>query len=272
MSSKVISVVIPTYKPAEYLDYCLSSLAAQTLPAEQFEVVIVLNGPTTPYQAQLEEYASRYSNLDIRLLLSEQAGVSVARNLGISSATGQYVSFVDDDDWLSPSYLEQLLALASADSIVASNIIAIDDASGLQQDFYLTAAYQRLAGVGELSVFKARSFLSPVGGKLIPMDVIGSDRFDTRFKLGEDSLFLFDISRKVSCVRLAPSDAVYYYRDRQGSSTRRQFTYWFRLKQAFRVAARYTIIYLKHPFSYNFPFYLSRVVAQMLKLFYRTYH
>ncbi len=122
MDKKRISVVIPTYKPGAYIWECLDSLGRQTLSKEEFEVIIVLNGEKEPYFSQIEDYARKHEDgLQVRLTYSEKPGVSNARNLGIDMAHGEYLTFIDDDDWVTANYLFNLFTKAEAGTIVASN-------------------------------------------------------------------------------------------------------------------------------------------------------
>ena len=113
----MISVIIPTYKPQSYLWECLDSLRCQTFPVDNFEVLLILNGCRDPYQSQIEDYLLKSGMTNVRIIQTDQAGVSNARNMGLDNAIGDYVAFVDDDDYVSPTYLEELYAKASPDTI-----------------------------------------------------------------------------------------------------------------------------------------------------------
>ena len=98
-----VSVIIPSYRPGNYVYECLDSLMNQSLDALRFEVIVVLNGTRDPYWEQLSRYAKRHGN--IRLLHEAVAGVSNARNVGMKHAWGDFFAFVDDDDVVSSNYL-----------------------------------------------------------------------------------------------------------------------------------------------------------------------
>ena len=102
-----ISVIIPTYRPGAYIFECLDSLRHQTLPKNQFEVIVVLNGERNPYEEQLFEYSQKYSDVASQVLYSEEKGVSNARNIGIKHALGKYISFQDSDDFYHYDKLEK---------------------------------------------------------------------------------------------------------------------------------------------------------------------
>ena len=272
MNKDYISVIIPTYKPGNYIYECLDSLCRQTLPKEQFEVIVVLNGEKEPFFSQIKDYAKKHINkVSILLLYSEKAGVSNARNMGIDKARGDYLTFVDDDDWVSDNYLAHLMEKADVSTIVASNVILTDEDTGKEMVYFLTDAYNRVAGLKHPSLFTARSFLSPPFCKLIPQAIISSDRFPTDFSLGEDSIFIFTISKRLKEIRFTDADTVYFVRYRSASASHRHYSYSFRVKLALRTSLRYVGLYLKSPFDYDFKFFLSRIAATLLKLFWKSY-
>ena len=96
MNNSLVSIIIPVYNTAEYLPQCLDSLLNQTYP--HLEIVCVDDGSTDNVWAVLQEYAVKDSR--VKVFHQENAGVSVARNLGLEHATGEFLMFVDSDDWL----------------------------------------------------------------------------------------------------------------------------------------------------------------------------
>ena len=266
-----VSVIIPTYRPGEYITKCLDSLCDQTLDSGLYEIVVILNGERAPYFDRLQTYAQSRSNHCLRILYAEHAGVSNARNMGIGEARGQYLVFIDDDDWVSSNYLENLLEKADDTTVVASNAIAIDEATGQETDYFLSKAYEKVSGMSRPSLFVARSFLSPPICKLIPRGVIAEHRFPTDFALGEDSIFMFTISCNIGQMRFTSADTVYYIRIRNNSASHRHYSYWFRVKLAMKTTLRYLRIYLSAPARYDFLFFLSRVAATLRKLFWKSY-
>ena len=98
-----LTVVVPCHNAARFLRECLDSVVAQTL--KDIEVICIDDGSTDQTAAILDEYAMR----DARFVVAriERSGVSVARNMGIAKATGDYIGFVDADDTLDPDWLEK---------------------------------------------------------------------------------------------------------------------------------------------------------------------
>lgn len=265
-----ISVIIPSYKPGNYIWKCLDSLCTQTLASNLYEIVIILNGCYEPYYSTLSAYAQKHPNTIIRIIHIEEAGVSQARNTGISIAHGNFIAFIDDDDWVTCDYLECLLSISRQGIIAVSNAIQFDE-NGNEMDYFYTKAYIRNVKAKKMTLFHARSFLSPVWGKIIPRNVIGNTRFNTKYKLGEDSLFMFQISKRIADIRIAPSNTYYAVRYRDNSASHSHYHYLHRLKVSLLLSYSYIKIYLSDIHSYNFILFATRVFATLRKLFYRRY-
>ena len=104
-----VSVIIPIYNVERYLEKCLDSILKQTL--DPIEIICVDDGSTDATPQMLARFAELHGNL--RVLRQENAGSSVARNHGLDVATGDYIYFMDSDDWLTgPDALETLYARA----------------------------------------------------------------------------------------------------------------------------------------------------------------
>lgn len=99
------SIIIPVYNSENFLHKCLDSIVLQNY--SDYELILVDDGSTDNSQNICRAYAEKYGN--IRLVFQENAGPSAARNHGISLAAGEYIAFVDSDDWVQPNYFETLL-------------------------------------------------------------------------------------------------------------------------------------------------------------------
>lgn len=100
-----ISVIVPVYKVEAYLPRCVESLMSQTY--KDFEIILVDDGSPDTCPVMCDAYAKKYSN--IHALHKENGGLSDARNAGMTIAKGEYVTFVDSDDYVHPAYLEMLM-------------------------------------------------------------------------------------------------------------------------------------------------------------------
>lgn len=102
-----LSIIIPVYNVEQYLDTCLRSVLDQSLPAEEYEIIVVNDGSTDTSGDIADRYKTRYS--EITVIHQSNGGLGNARNRGISMARGEYVLFLDSDDWLYPGSLPALL-------------------------------------------------------------------------------------------------------------------------------------------------------------------
>lgn len=263
-----ISVIIPTYKPQSYLWECLDSLVDQTFDKGLFEVILVLNGCTEPWKSQIEAYIScRMQGMNVNFIHTEQGGVSNARNLALDVVQGEYVTFIDDDDYISPSYFEELYGKASHDVVSLSYAYAFNDGHPeVQRKYSITETYNYCItnGVDKLSS-KARKYFSGPWMKLIPMNFIQNRRYDVRFKNGEDSLFMFSISDKIDKVAFTSKKAIYYRRYREGSAVFVSRTKKQRILNCIRLIGEYSKIYKVK--RHSLYFYLSRVAAELISIF-----
>lgn len=262
----MISVIIPTYKPQSYLWYCLNSLCQQSLPSDEYEVLLVLNGPRDPYQQQIEHYLQQHPNLNCTFFYSERKGVSAARNVGIEHAKGDYITFIDDDDFVSPTYLEELKGASSPTCIGLAYIYSFIDhdfAYGTlppQQPYSLTSEYERYSPLGKQRALKPHRYFAGPVLKLIHRSIIGQRRFNERFSNMEDVLFCFEISDKYQFVDFTSRQAIYYRRMRPDSAAHHR-SIFKRTRQSLRAIVAYTAVYLHSPSSYSFTFYLTRVLG-----------
>ena len=254
-----ISVIIPSYKPQDYLWECLDSLAGQTFSKDRFEVILVLNGCEEPYKSQAQKYIDKHNELNIRLIHTLQGGVSNARNIALDGAEGEYICFIDDDDYISPSYLEELYSKVSEDTIAISNTHYFIDGQTKEEYSRMAEVFDMLSPEGRTDFINARRLFFSIWMKLIPRQMIGSRRFPADFSVGEDSLFMFLISDRVKYVDFTSDKAVYYRRMRPDSAMGTQRT----RSQIFRIdlnlILRYTKFYLSGLRRYSLLFYLSLI-------------
>lgn len=102
-----LSIVVNMYNTAKYMPKCLDSVLNQDIPLSDYEIILVNDGSPDNSLEMAKEYASKYSN--IRVLSHENKGLAGARNTGIDAAIGQYLCFVDPDDYIEKNSLSELL-------------------------------------------------------------------------------------------------------------------------------------------------------------------
>ena len=102
-----LSIIVPLYNSEKYLPKCLDSLLNQDIPAQEYEVILVYDGSPDGSRMIADEYASRHSNIIV--LSQPNKGTSGARNTGLSRACGEYLCFVDPDDYVLENSFDVLL-------------------------------------------------------------------------------------------------------------------------------------------------------------------
>ena len=115
-----VSVIVPVYNVEKYLNKCIDSLINQSL--KDIEIIIVNDSSPDNCQAIIDTYQKNYPNL-IKSFIKENGGQGSARNYGLDYASGEYISFVDSDDWLDLNMLEKMYNLAIKDN---SDIVICD--------------------------------------------------------------------------------------------------------------------------------------------------
>jgi poly(ribitol-phosphate) beta-N-acetylglucosaminyltransferase len=110
----MVSVIVPVYNPGSDIDELLESLLGQTLPAGELELIFVDDGSTDATPARLDELAARHRHVRVQHI-PNSGWPGKPRNVGIDMATGDYVFFADNDDWLERDALERLHATAVQD-------------------------------------------------------------------------------------------------------------------------------------------------------------
>lgn len=118
--NELISVIIPIYKVEKYLDECIKSVVDQTY--KNIEIILVDDGSPDVCPEMCEEWAKKDSR--IKVIHKKNGGLSDARNAGLDIASGEYIAFVDSDDWVLPNMYEKLLEVIKREQadICACNI------------------------------------------------------------------------------------------------------------------------------------------------------
>lgn len=256
-----ITAIIPTYKPGDYLLDCLKSIEAQTFSSYQYEVIVILNGCKEPYLNMIENYQRHLLRIkNLRIIQTDLPGVSNARNIGIDNAKGDYITFIDDDDIISPSFFEGLIQISTPECVGCGYSLSFKESITDSHPNFLTKAYNNNKEQS-FGIYKYRAFLSPPWCKLIHKSIIADCRYPTNLRKSEDSVFCLEISHRIKEMKLADENTVYYQRQRAGSVMRVRNSFTEELKCFLKLEYEYFIIWLKHPFRYNILFLLSRMIA-----------
>lgn len=181
-----LSIIVPVYNAAGLLRTCLQSLTHQTL--QDLEIICVDDGSTDASLAVLQEHAAKDTR--IKVIHQANAGVSVARNRGLDAATGEYVTFVDADDWVEPVAYEMALSAfhQEVDMVCFGVVVDGECEPGLEgycnnfPDGETDVTPQRIAGMN-----------ASIWNKIYRYRVIQEQglRFHEGLAYGEDEAFFF---------------------------------------------------------------------------------
>lgn len=211
----LISVIIPVYNVESYLEDCLNSVIGQTY--RNLEIILVNDG-STDGSLQICE---RFRNQDARVMLinQENGGLSDARNAGIATATGEYITFVDSDDLIVTTFIEQMYgaAIENKAEIVECNFSKFSDGEAvfLKNSCEKEIAVQSYNTETALKLLLEDRLRQMACAKIFERKLIGDVLFE-KGKLHEDEFWMYKIFGKaLNVVKI--DDALYLYRQQSSS-------------------------------------------------------
>ena len=206
----MISVIVPVYNVVSYLDECVASIVAQTYKA--WECILVDDGSVDGSDVLCDEWAKK--DVRIRVIHQENSGVSKARNRGIEDSRGEYIVFVDSDDWLGEEHLERLLVAPSADLIVSGvrQVVSNENGVDYKPSCGKTFAFDQ-EGIDEVVDLNHKYLLYGPVVKLYQASIIKENGviFPTDCSYGEDLLFNLQYLDYVHTISQV-DDVSYFYR------------------------------------------------------------
>ena len=210
----LISVIIPVYNVEKYIKRCLDSVINQTY--KNLEIILVDDGTPDSSGAICDEYAEKDER--IKVIHKENGGVSTARNAGLDIATGEYITFVDPDDYLSSDIYEKVILEFSENEtdIICFSYTAIDDEGKNKSYIY---DKKEVVGFDNL-LFNMLlvDFNMSIWNKVYKRSVISDNRFLENIKIAEDMYFNACCYRKAKSM-IVREDIGYFYYQRQESVT-----------------------------------------------------
>lgn len=214
-----ISIIVPVYKVEQYLAKCLESILHQTY--QNLEIILVDDGSPDGCGAICDEYAKKDGR--IKVIHKANEGVARARNDGIEAATGEYISFIDSDDWIAENAYEVLyqgLKEQDADCAVGGCVTVID------KDGTLTYKNRKKGEFGAISAQDAMKRVllhgSAVWNRLFRREIFEKVRFPLD-RVNDDEVAA--LHAYALCKKIVFLDAdTYYYRIRKNSITTSSFS------------------------------------------------
>jgi len=206
----MVSVIIPVYNAEEYLSRCLDSIITQDY--QDLEIIVIDDCSKDNTKKIIDLYFKKDSRVK-PIFLKKNSGVSVARNKGLDRYTGDYVLFVDSDDYLLPGAITKLVNAAEqykSDYVDCANVAKIT-LNGKEKAFTEGKVPKNVLVMGSLEDNpKIVDMGIYVKGKLFDSDLIGNLRFDDTLRCYEDSEFEAKLKVKVKNY-IFLNDVVYVY-------------------------------------------------------------
>lgn len=213
---KTVTIVVPVYNAEPTLVNCLDSLCGQTYP--HIEIVLVNDGSTDNSLKICEEYAQKDSR--IRILNQENSGPSCTRNAGIDAATGDYIMFVDSDDYIEPTMAERMVSVAEDNAVEMVICSFFEEKNGTvrrhsfshrsgyynEQECY--AAALNIIDDNSKTRIPHYSWVRLVDRKVFED---ASLRFDTTIKRSEDYLLWTQVHFRIKSMYLLSDEQLYHY-------------------------------------------------------------
>ncbi|MDO4291744.1 MAG: glycosyltransferase family 2 protein [Eubacteriales bacterium] len=222
-----VSVIVPVYNSGQWLEQCLNSIIGQTY--QKLEIIVVDDGSTDHSFNLCRRYAER--DRRVQVYRKANGGVSSARNYGLRHATGDWVMFVDADDWLECEAVEAAAAemVSGGDFCFCNHYLHYKETKKEGPWLYISTITKEEWYCAVISGWKGDfclgNYIRAIGGKLFDLRIIRENEIQFREDLyiGEDALFILQYLRFVKAPR-ALARASYNYRITEDSAVRRYKT------------------------------------------------
>ncbi len=256
--AKLISIIVPVYNTSAYLRRCLDSLLNQTY--HNIEIIVINDGSTDSSAELCNRYAESHPG-KIFLLHTENKGLSAARNLGLSIAKGDYVGFVDSDDWCEPEMFQRLYDITDKQHADMGSCAVLEDFGDtkIENNIY-KCTYSNDCATMLQELLVNPNVYGYAWNKLFRRSSIGTLRFDEKLMSCED--FDFCVNFALNIRKAVHSEAkLYHYRQHSASMTG-IMAYSSRKLSVIDVYERILPIYAQHA-----PHLLSIVRKNLLKIY-----
>ena len=208
----LLSIIVPVYDVERYLPKCIGSILAQTFT--DFELILVEDGSPDNCPALCDAAAEKDAR--IRVIHQKNGGLSAARNAGLDAARGEWIGFVDSDDYIAPEMYEALYkAVQSTGADLAlCDYAEVDETGALCPPMHISLAEQVFTG-RELLKNATDTMIQPAWNKLYRRAIFAQLRYPEG-KLNEDLFLIPEVCLQIQKAVVVPK-ALYYYVQRGGS-------------------------------------------------------
>ena len=208
MKNVLISVIVPVYNVEKYLEKCINSIKNQTY--KNLEIILVDDGSPDNCPALCDSLAKTDDR--IKVFHKENGGVSSARNLGLENATGEFVAFVDSDDYLEKTYYADMVNLIdnNTDFVISNFTIASQTAQKNCKDYNTQDISYIINSIDQFLSFSSDGYLDIPWNKLYKKSLI-TKNFNTSLKLGEDRVFNLEYIKNITGKIMYSNNTGYIY-------------------------------------------------------------
>ena len=215
MADTLISVIVPVYNVEKYLTKCVESLVAQKF-SEPYEIVLVDDGAKDSSGKMCDEFAEKYEI--VKAHHKKNGGLSDARNYGTAHSEGKLLTYVDSDDYVSETYLQDLWNLLTkfdADMAITNVVLRYEGVESSNNNTFEDFCVNAKDAFYE--VYAGNHISWPVCGKLYKREVLTNDIFPAGYY--EDTACMYKIIEKCERVAIGDYNNNYHYVRREGSIT-----------------------------------------------------
>ena len=214
--NRTVSIIVPIYNVEKYIFECVDSLINQTY--KDIEIILVDDASPDNCPQICEDYASKDER--IKVIHKPNGGLSDARNAGLEIATGDYVMFVDSDDYIVDNTVEELMLMIERGGVSIASCSYSADASALTREF--NEKYEVVSAKEALkSIFSEKNLNTSASMKIFATELFDGVRFPVG-KIYEDYATIYKVVHKSGGVAYN-GDKKYYYRPNPASITGGQF-------------------------------------------------
>ena len=213
MKEGIVSVIVPVFNSEKYLEDCLDSICAQTYG--QLEILLIDDGSSDGSPAICRRRQAQDKR--IRIISQENRGASAARNRGIVGAQGEYVLFVDSDDWIEADMVEILVEDIRREGADAALCGLIHDYGSRRRNFPEKPVWRTEDGAGAVREV-LKNYIATAGPvcKLFRRECLPDDMFPADLAIGEDVCGVVRVLMKMERV-VFDTKPLYHYNHREGS-------------------------------------------------------
>lgn len=216
MQHPLVTILIPVYNASNFLPQCLNSVLSQTY--DNLQVVLIDDGSTDNSWSICQDFASKDNRVEV--YNQENQGVAATRNHLLDKVKGDYVLFVDADDWIEPDMVVYMTSLAidyKSDMVMCDRVINDEKPSDRESEINILQKEEAIR-----DFLYHDYFVGSLWNKLLSSSLLHNERFHRGISYGEDALFCWGALQKVNNVVVC-NKQLYHYRMNEDSISHQSF-------------------------------------------------